>query len=162
MPPFARTAASGAPLGSPAAACPSLEWMEAPHLGEANFSFHNGLSDPSMSARAGGVFYPQDCGLGGEELAEYRVDGLIHVGPSLLDHWNGEAGSLVIDATFTERPLLVVHDHEGGWHLDDGLANDPFILLTAPPVVDYAIFIGTHGTTRLSRPGTLIISETTP
>jgi hypothetical protein len=65
MPSFARTAAKCAPLGSPAAACPSLEWMEAPHFGEANFSLHNGLSDPSMSARAGGVFNLQDCGLGG-------------------------------------------------------------------------------------------------
>jgi hypothetical protein len=96
------------------------------------------------------------------ELAEYRRDGLIRVRPSLLVHWNGEAGSLIIDATFTERPLLLVHDPEGGWHLDDGLANDPLILITAPPVGDYAIFIGTHGTTRLSRPGTLIISKTAP
>ena len=96
------------------------------------------------------------------ELADYRGDGLIRVGPSLLVHWNREAGSLVIDPTFTERPLLLVHDHEGGWHLDDGLANDPLILITAPPVVDHAIFIGTHGATRLSRPDTLIISETTP
>ena len=161
MPPFARAAIICALLGSPAAACPSLEWMETPYLGELNLSFHNGLSDLSMSAWAGAVFNLRDCGLGGEELAEYRGDGLIRVRPSLLVHGNGEA-ALVIGATFTERPLLLVHDPEGGWHLDDGLANDPLIVITAPSVGYYAIVLGTHGTTRLTRPGTLIISETTP
>ena len=136
--------------------------MAAPYLGELNFSFHNGLSDLSMSARAGGVFNLRDCALGGEGLAEYHEDGFIRVRPSLLVHWYGEAGELVIGAKFAEPTLLLVHDPEGAWHFDDGLAHDPLIVVAAPPVGDYAIFLGTHGTTRFTRPGTLIISETIP
>jgi len=161
MPPIAHAAAIVALPGSPAAARPSLEWMETHYRGEARLSFHNELSDLSRSARAGDVCNLRDCGLGGEELAEYRCDGLIRIRPSLIVHSNSEAGE-VVGAKFAEPALLLVHDHEGKLHLDDGLAIEPLILISAPPVGDYATFIGIHSTTPLSRPGALIVRETTP
>src|SRR5690606_6323018 len=111
---------------------------------------------------AGGLFNLRDCGLDGDGLAGYRGDGLIRVRPSLVVHWYGEADELVIGASFAEPALLLVHDPEGRWRFDDGLVRDPLVVITAPPVGDYAIFLGTHGTARFGRPGLLIISETAP
>lgn len=162
IPQSARIAALFILLAGPALACPGPDWTAPPYLGEVTFSFHNGLSNLSMSSRAGGVFNLRDCGLAGEGLTGYRGDGLIRVRPSLVLHWQGEAPQLVIGADFSERALLLVHDPEGRWLFDDGAVRDPLLAISAPVVGDYAIFIGSHGTTRFTKPGTLIVSETHP
>ena len=163
MPPCVRTAAAFvALLAGPAVACPGLDWAGPPYLGEVTFSFHSGLSNLAMSSRAGGIFNLRDCGLEGEGLTGYRGDGLIRIRPSLLVHWHGDAAQLIIGTEFAEATLLLVHDPEGRWLFDDGLGHDPLVTIEAPPAGDYAIFLGTHGTSRFTDPGTLIVSETGP
>lgn len=147
-------------LAGPAAACPGLDWTAPPYLGEVTFSHHNGLSNLSLSSRAGGVWNLRDCGL--EGLADFHGDGLVRVRPSLLMHWQGNAPQLVVGAEFDEETLLLIRDPDGQWLFDDGRGHDPLIVIAAPRVGDYAIFLGSHGSSRFTRPGTLIISETGP
>ena len=162
MPRSARAAALVAMLTSPAMACPGPDWTAPPYLGEVTFSFHNGASNLAMSGRAGGIFNLRDCGLDGEGLTGYRGDGLIRVRASLILHWYGEAPQMVVGTDFAESTLLLIHDPDGRWLFDDGEGHDPLIVISAPVVGDYAIFLGSHGTARFTGPGTLIISETRP
>jgi hypothetical protein len=163
MLPFARTVAVAVAIaGSPALGCPALELTASPYLGELIFSFHNGLTLASVTGRAGGMYNLRDCGLEGDGLTGYRGDGLVRVHPSLVVHWHGEATQLVFGAEFADPALLLVHDPEGRWLFDDGIGHNPTVIADNPVTGDYVVFIGSHGTTTLSRPGTLIISETSP
>ena len=153
-------------LSTPCAwACPSPgpDWTAPPFLGELTFSGHNGLSDLSMSTMAGGIWNLRDCGLEGDGLTGFRGDGLIDIRPDLLVHWRGDSGQLVVSTEFAEDTLLLVHGPEGDWHFDDnGRGHDPLLVIEAPKAGDYAIWVGTHGTTRFTRTGTLIVSQTGP
>ena len=149
-------------LATPALACPP-DWNAPPSLGEVTFSLENGLSNLAMTSRAGGNFNLRDCGLEGEGLTAYRGDGLIHLRPNLLLQWRGDAPQLVFGSDFEEDILLLIRDPDGRWLFDDSAGgHDPLVSITAAPTGDYAIFLGTHGTTLFTRPGTLIISATGP
>ncbi|EYD78274.1 hypothetical protein Rumeso_00103 [Rubellimicrobium mesophilum DSM 19309] len=150
---------------SPALACPDPgpDWTATPFLGELTFSGHNGLSDLSMSTKAGGVWNLRDCGLEGEALTGFRGDGLVDIRPDLLLHWRGEAGQLVVGTEFDEDTFLLIHGPEGIWLFDDnGRGHDPLVVIDAPKAGDYVIWIGTHGTTRFTRTGTLLVSQAGP
>jgi hypothetical protein len=145
---------------SPAIACPGLEPGSKPYLGELNFKSYTGLSNVSLSTRAGGNFNLRDCGLPG--LEEFKGDGLVRVRPMLLLHWEGNAPQIVVSAKFVEKILRLVHEPDGKWILDDGLLDDPLLTIEYPAEGDYAIYLGTHGTEEFTRPGTLIVSEVRP
>jgi hypothetical protein len=164
MPLSARTTVAVLALtASPALACPGLNWEGPSNYGTINLATGHGIDPFTIPLRAGGNWNLRSCGLDAEALTGFEGDGLVNHTPDLTLNWRSEAPRIAFTTEFEEDTFLLIRDPEGGWHFDDnGRGQNPLVVLTDTPGGNYAIWIGTHGSTTFTRPGKLIITETGP
>ena len=160
----ARTAALLLALAAhPALACPGLNWEAPSSYGTINLATGHGIDPFTIPIRGDGNWNLRSCGLEAEDLPGFEGDGLINRVPELTIHWISEAPRIAFTTEFAEDTFLLIRDPEGAWHFDDnGRGHNPLVVLTDAPPGDYAIWVGTHGTTTLTRPGEFIVTETGP
>lgn len=164
MPLSAQTVAVLSALAaSPALACPGLAWDAPSSYGILNVATGHGIDPVTLPIRGGGNWNLRDCGLEAEGLTGFEGDGLINRVPELTIHWISQAPRIAFTAEFAEDTFLLIRDPEGSWHFDDnGRGQNPLVVLTDAPAGDYAIWVGSHGSTTSTRPGEIIITETGP
>ena len=160
-----RTAAVLLALGaSPALACPQEHSMDLPFYGQIILGSDYNLDPFRMTVQGGGPSALRDCDLGAEGLAGYDGDGIIGDRPDVVLEWLGGGRRLAFTLDFEDDTLLVIRDPEEGWHFDDnGRGHNPLIVFEDPPIGNYVVYIGGHGSPGgHTGVGDLIITETGP
>ena len=149
-------------LAQPALACPGLDPDSRPMYGEINVAAGRAMDPFHITIRGGGSWNLKACGLEGDGLTGYKGDGLVEVTPAVVLHWQDSA-RLAITVEDADDTLLVIRDPQGGWHFDDnGRGHNPLIVFENGERGTYTIWIGSHGTNSLVRPGDLIVTTKGP